>query len=97
MSTTNPGDEHDGNVDNEEKGGLTDSLTKDVDQWKARIDELRVQINLAKLDVSRTGDETPRCRTKRAWPPCRSCGMHAMTQRSTPKRFVAVSKSSSTT
>jgi hypothetical protein len=45
MSTMNASDDH------EDKGSVTESLTKTVDQWKARIDELRVQVDLAKLDV----------------------------------------------
>jgi hypothetical protein len=41
----------DAGTSQEEKGGLEDSLTKAVDDWRARIDELRVQADLARLDV----------------------------------------------
>jgi methyl-accepting chemotaxis protein len=45
------GDHRGRNVDDEEMGRLTESLTKTVDQWKARIDQLRVQVDLARLDL----------------------------------------------
>ena len=35
----------------DEKGRVADSLTATVDDWRARIGELRVQADLAKLDV----------------------------------------------
>jgi hypothetical protein len=35
----------------DEKGRTVDSLTEVVDDWRARIGELRVQADLAKLDV----------------------------------------------
>ena len=34
-----------------ETSELVDSMTGTVDQWKARIDELKVQVDLAKLDT----------------------------------------------
>jgi len=33
----------------QEKSQLVDSMTGTLDQWKARIDELKVQVDLAKL------------------------------------------------
>jgi len=35
----------------QETSELVDSMTGTVDQWKARIDELKVQVDLAKLDT----------------------------------------------
>ena len=34
-----------------EASELVDSMTGTLDQWKARIDELKVQVDLAKLDT----------------------------------------------
>ncbi|MDR3650585.1 MAG: hypothetical protein P4L20_15955 [Acidimicrobiales bacterium] len=35
----------------QQKLEVVDSMTGTVDQWKARIDELKVQVDLAKLDA----------------------------------------------
>ncbi len=35
----------------QQKSEVVDSMTGTVDQWKARIDELKVQVDLAKLDA----------------------------------------------
>jgi hypothetical protein len=35
----------------QERSQLVNSMTSTLDQWKARIDELRVQVDLAKLDT----------------------------------------------
>jgi len=36
-------------AEEQEKSQLVDSMTGTLDQWKARIDELKVQVDLAKL------------------------------------------------
>jgi len=38
-------------VKEQETSEFVDSMTGTVDQWKARIDELKVQVDLAKLDT----------------------------------------------
>ena len=38
-------------VKEQETSELVNSMTGTVDQWKARIDELKVQVDLAKLDT----------------------------------------------
>jgi len=35
----------------EQKSEVVDAMTGTLDQWKARIDELKVQVDLAKLDA----------------------------------------------
>ena len=35
----------------QQKSEVVDSMTGTLDQWKARIDELKVQVDLAKLDA----------------------------------------------
>jgi hypothetical protein len=38
-------------VEEQETSQLVNSMTGTLDQWKARIDELKVQVDLAKLDT----------------------------------------------
>ncbi len=38
-------------AEGQEKSQLVDSMTGTLDQWKARIDELKVQVDLAKLNT----------------------------------------------
>ena len=40
-----------GTAQEQQKSEVVDSMTGTLDQWKARIDELKVQVDLAKLDA----------------------------------------------
>ncbi|MGO9333006.1 MAG: hypothetical protein ACLQCU_02940 [Acidimicrobiales bacterium] len=50
MSNTTP-DSGGDTAQQEEKSQLVESMTGTLDQWRSRIDELTVQIDLAKLDA----------------------------------------------
>ena len=82
----------------EEQEQLIDSMTGTLDQWRSRIDELRVQADLAKLDARERATKQPE--TSRKTPvslPTRSYGWPGKTLRKTLTPSRRACRGSSTT
>lgn len=96
MSNTTP-DSGGDTARQEEKSQLVESMTGALDQWRSRIDELKVQAGLGKLDARERAANSWTSRRTLVLPPARNCARRAMTRRSTPTPSVRACRSSSTT